>query len=197
MGSGGDWLQRARCDLSGGASVDAPRVARCMVRGGHHIFAGCGLVDGPKGAQVGRALILRSGKESRFQSVTADDRRGTADCRVVSERLDQRDSANVAATLRHRRNHRWHVFGQRGSGDGTGVFGAGCDWLVRAGADGELVDGGGFWWLAHHLWINYREEVRWLNKERSSAKYLKVRQKSKSCVAFMGVHRTARTKSIG
>ena len=57
--------------------------------------------------------------------------------------------------------------------------------LFRAGANAELADGRRLWRPTHNFWFDYREEVRWLNKQRCGVKYLKIKVRSKSCKAYM------------
>src|SRR6185369_4546466 len=132
--------------------------------------------------------VFRTRSKGSFQSFTANVGRRFANGRVVSRRIAERDSGHVAVAL-------WD--GRR-AGYGAVFHVAGGVGAVRAGANGELADGRRLWRTAHNFWFHYCEEVRWLNKQRCGAKYLKINTRSKSCKAYVtAAPHTARTRSIG
>src|SRR6185436_17040088 len=196
MGTGRDWPDGFRRNLSGRTSAHGPGVAWRLVGGSDHLALDCGLVNGSKSTGPGRTVVVGSGPQGRLQSVAADDCRGLVNGHAASRSPGERDPADVAVALRHRRSDRRNVFREGGARDGRVFYVAGRRRIVPAGIAGKLADGGRVWRAPHYFWADYRKEIRWLNKARSDEKQNGPRQASRSWGKYTAEHPTVRMTSI-
>src|SRR3989440_2436571 len=154
------------------------------------------LADGSQSSQAGGAAVFRTGPQSSLQSIAADGGGRSTHGGALPRRPDQLVAWHVAAALRHRRGNRRNVFSQHCPGNGDLLHVAGRRRIVHSGSVWQLAYGSRLRRAAYHFWCDHREEIRWLNNQRSSAYRTKTNHKSRSSTPCTAERRTARVKLI-
>src|SRR5207248_8503416 len=172
------------------------RMARRLDGGSNYFSIDRRLANGSQSSRAGGAAVFRAGTQSSLQSIAADGGGRSTHGGALPRRSDQLAAWHVVAALRNRRGNRRNVFSQHRPGNGDLLHVAGCRRIVHSGSVWQLAYGDRVWRAAYYFWFDHREEIRWLNNQRSSAYRTKNNHKSRSSTPCTAERRTARVKLI-